>query len=124
MFVAALSAYWDPMKQVSIGANGLVVVFLKGALCLNPTVWVVCTQWDLRLVMDSLCSTPYEVIEQADIRSFSMKTAFLLAITSVEELHALSVSLQCLRWGPEGNQVTLWPNPAFQPKVLSPQFIN
>lgn len=77
--------------------------------------------------MDILCSAPYEVIEQADIRSFSMKTAFLLAITSarrVEELHALSMSLQCLRWGPEGNQVTLWPNPAFQPKVLSPQFTN
>ncbi len=56
-----------------------------------------------------------------------MKTAFILAITSarrVSELHALSVSLQCLRWGPEDSQVTLWLNPAFQPKVLSPQFMN
>lgn len=106
MFVAALSAYRDPMEQVSIGSNRLMVAFLKGAVRLKPPVRVVCTQWDLRLVLDSLCSAPYEAIEQADIRSLSMNTAFLLAITlarRVAELHALSVSPQYLRWGAEGN---------------------
>ncbi|XP_056090764.1 polyunsaturated fatty acid 5-lipoxygenase-like [Rhinichthys klamathensis goyatoka] len=85
------------------------------------------TQWDLQMVLNSLRLPPYEPLEQADIKSLSMKTAFLLAITStrrVGELHALSVSPQCLRWGPEYNQVTLWPNPAFRPKVLSDRFVN
>ncbi len=117
VFVAALS---DPVDQVSISANRLVVAFLKGAVNLKPPVRAVCSQWDLQVVLDRLCLAPYEPVERADIRSLSMKTAFLLAITSarrVSELHALSVSSQCLRWGPEDSQVTLWPNPAFQPKV-------
>lgn len=103
------------------------MAFLKGAVRLNPPAQVMHTQWDLQMVLNSLRSAPYEPLEQADIKSLSMKTAFLLAITStrrVGELHALSMSPQCLRWGPEYNQVTLWPNPVFQPKVLSDRFVN
>ncbi len=54
-----------------------------------------CSQWDLQVVLDRLCLAHYEPVEQADIRSLSMKTAFLVAIKSarrVSELHALSVS--------------------------------
>ncbi len=97
VFVATLSAHRDPVDQVSIGANRLVVAFLKGAVRLKLPVWAVCSQWDLQMVLDRLCLAPYEPVEQADIRSLSMKTACLLAITSVRrvcELHALSVSSQ------------------------------
>lgn len=41
-----------------------------------------------------------------------------MAITSaksVGELHALSVSTQCMRCSPDNEQVTLCPNPAFLP---------
>ncbi len=96
------------MDQVSIGANRLVVAFLKGAVHLKPPVQAV-TQWDLQVVLDRLCLAPYEPVEQADIRSLPMKTAFLLAITSartVNKSHALSVSLQCLRGGPDNQIVT------------------
>lgn len=54
----------------------------------------------------------------------SLKTVFLVAITStkrVSELHAISVS-NCL--GPGKASVTLWPNPAFLPKVLLPGHVN
>lgn len=81
----------------------------------------------MHTVLNGLCSPPFEPLEQAEIKWLSIKTVFLLAITStkrVSELHALSVSAQCMRWGPEDSQVTSWPNPAFLPKVLSPQFAN
>ena len=39
-------------------------------------------------------------------------------------LHALSVGDACLRWHPDGAGVTLWPNVAFLPKVLSPSSTN
>ncbi|XDV25256.1 hypothetical protein PO909_029202 [Leuciscus waleckii] len=127
VFVAALSAHRNPLGGISIGAEKLVAAFLKGAVRLNPPARIVHTQWDLQMVLNSLRLPPYEPLDQADIKSLSMKTAFLLAITStrrVGELHALSVSPQCLRWGPEYNQATLWPNPAFRPKVLSDRFVN
>ncbi len=85
-----------------------------------------CTLRDLLDFLQSLlehglsCST---IKVYVFIHKMSLKSAFLLAIATarrVSELRALSVSPQCLRWGPECKQATLWPNPAFLPKVLSP----
>lgn len=90
VFLAALSAQWDPMGPVSIGANRLVVAFLEGAMWLKPPAWVVYTQWYLLVVLYSLCSAPYEPMDQADIRNLSMKTALLLAITSTRRVIELS----------------------------------
>ncbi len=70
---------------------------------------------------------PFELLLLADIKWLSLKTAFLMAISSakrVSELNALSVAPQCLQWGPEDSKVTLWPNPAFLPKVLSSNYVN
>lgn len=40
------------------------------------------------------------------------------------ELHARSVNRSCLRWSSDGSGVTLWPNVAFLPKVLSSSYMN
>jgi hypothetical protein len=74
-----------------------------------------------------LTEAPYEPIADADLRSLSLKTAFLLALCSarrVGELCAHSVSDDCLRWMEGGTSVSLWPNPAFLPKVVNRQSIN
>ncbi len=65
-------------------------------------------------------------LTNAAVKWLSLKSAALLAIATsrrVSELHALSVSPQCLSWEPECKQVTLWPNPGLLPKVLSPQYV-
>ena len=52
----------------------------------------------------------------------SLKTAFLLAITSarmISERHALSVHRDCCTFSLVGLKVVLRPNPAFLAKVLS-----
>ncbi len=59
---------------------------------------------------------PFEPLSLADIKWLSLKTAFLMAISSakrVSELNALSVAPQCLQWGPEDSKVMLWSNQAF-----------
>ena len=76
-------------------------------------------------VLDSYA--PYELLEKSDLKLLAQKTAFLLAICSakrVSELHALSVSDECLRWKPENAGVSLWPNPSFLPKVVRPYTVN
>ena len=105
----------------------MVCQFLKGVcrLCPNCTLWV--PNWDLPFVLDSHTKPPYEPMADADFKALCLKTAFLLAICSakrVGELCALSISEDCLCWRPDGTGVTLWPNPAFLPKVLNPQFRN
>lgn len=53
-----------------------------------------------------------------------LKTALLFFLCSaerVEELCALTISDDCLCWRPDGTGVSLWPSPAFLPKILNPQ---
>ncbi|KAK0151149.1 hypothetical protein N1851_007723 [Merluccius polli] len=86
--------------------------FIKGACRLRPTRSPRAPSWDLPL---------------STFKFLSHKTAFLLAICSakrVGELHALSVSADCLWWKADDTGVSLWPNPAFLPKVINPQTVN
>ena len=97
-------------------------LFLKGVLWLRPPRTQQAPAWDLHLVLDALCLPPFEPLTQAELKWVSTKTAFLLTVASAKrggELHALSVSGSCLRWNSDGYVVTLWPNSAFLPKVLS-----
>ncbi|XP_041802371.1 uncharacterized protein LOC121613147, partial [Chelmon rostratus] len=127
VYVAAISSRHVLVNNNTVGCHRLVTLFLKGALRLRPPRLPRAPAWDLPLVLDALCSPPFEPLAQAGLRWLSVKTAFLLAITSakrVSELHALSVSSSCLRWNSDGSGVTLWPNPAFLPKVLSNSHLN
>lgn len=127
VYVAAISLRHVLVENATVGCQWLVSSFLRGALRLRPPAAPRVPAWDLSLVLDVLSSSPFEPLAQADLKWLSMKTAFLLAVTSakrVGELHALSVSESCLRWGPDGPWVTLWPNVAFLPKVLPRNHLN
>ena len=127
VYAAAISAGHVRIEGRTIGSHTLVTRFLKGALRLRPPQRRQVPQWDLLLVLRALCAAPFEPLQTTELSWLSMKTAFLLAITStkrVGELHALSVGTDCLQWHPEGKGVTLWPNPAFLPKTLPSTFSN
>ena len=127
VYVAAISSRHARVDNDTVGGHRLVSLFLKGALRLRPPRAQRAPAWDLHLVLDALCLPPFEPLAQAELKWVSIKTAFLLAIASakrVGELHALSVSDSCLRWNSDGSGVTLWPNPAFLPKVLSSSNLN
>lgn len=127
VYAAAISAQHARVEGRTVGSHPLVARFLKGALRLRPPRRSRVPTWDLPLVLQALCDAPFEPLLTADVSWLSMKTAFLLAVTStkrVGELHALSVSRDCLQWHPDDSGVTLWPNPSFLPKTLSSTFIN
>lgn len=127
VYVAAISCYHSRVENCSVGSHSLVSLFLRGARRLHPRVAPRAPVWDLSLVLEALCNPPFEPLAQAELKWLSFKTAFLLAIVSakrVSELHALSVSPSCLRWCPDDSGVTLWPNMAFLPKVVSRSHCN
>lgn len=127
VYVAAISCNHARVDGCTVGGHTLVSLFLRGARRLRPPLIPRSPVWDLPLVLDALCHPPFEPLARVDLKWLSCKTAFLMAIVSakrVGELHALSVSPSCLRWSPDGTGVTLWPNTAFVPKVLSRSHCN
>ncbi len=127
VYVAAISSRHARVNNGTVGSHSLVSLFLRGAQRLHPPRAPRTPSWDLPLVLEALCMPPFEPLAQAELRWVSCKTAFLLAITSakcVSELHALSVGDSCLRWNSDGSGITLWPNTAFLPNVLSHSHLN
>ena len=101
----------------------LISRFLRGAQRLTVrTAGPAVPPWDLDIILGALQRSPFEPLGGADLKWLSMKTAFLLAVTSarrVSELYALSVHGDCCRFSPDSSSVALRPNPAFLPTVLT-----
>lgn len=121
--VAAIKAVRIGEFALSAEDSDLISRFLRGARRLTVrTTGPAVPPWDLDVVLGALQHPPFEPLGDADLRWLSMKTAFLLAVTSarrISELHALSVHDDCCRFSPDGSSVVLRPNPAFLPKVLT-----
>ncbi len=123
---AAILSQQIRVSNVVVGSHRLVSLFSKG-LSLCPPRAPRAPAWDLPLVLEAWCLPPFEPLAQEGLRWLSIKTTFLLAITSakrVEELYALSVSKVFLRLNLDGSGVPMWPDIAFLPKVLSRSHLN
>ncbi|MGH0122087.1 UNVERIFIED_CONTAM: hypothetical protein FKN15_010501 [Acipenser sinensis] len=86
-----------------------------------------CSEWSLDVVLEALRKAQLEPIHSIELKYLSMKTAFLVAITSakrVSELQALSVHSSCMRIRDDGSKVSLRTNPDFIPKVITAFHIN
>nr|XP_054590865.1 uncharacterized protein LOC129154747 [Nothobranchius furzeri] len=125
--LAAISANHLLVDGRSVGAHYSVTQFLRGVRRLRPPLCRPAPARDLPLVLQALCGPPFEPMTTAPLEVVSVKTAFLLAVTTakrVSELHALDISPAYLRWKADGSGVTLWPNVAFLPKVLPSGYVN
>lgn len=125
-YVAAISGRHIPVEGGTMGSQPLISQFLKGARRIRPPRSPMVPSWDLQLVLRALSESPLEPLTSLGLELLSLKTAFLLAMSSakrVSELHALSVHPSCLRLGEDGSAVSLLPNPAFLPKVLPRSFV-
>ena len=121
--VAAIKASRVGSNCLSGRCCALMSQFLKGAQ--QQTLRIksqMVPPWDLERVLGALQHAPFEPIEAIELKWLSLKTALLLAVCSarrVGELHALSVHQECCKLLPGNAGVTLQPNRAFLPKVLS-----
>ncbi|KAL0195548.1 hypothetical protein M9458_009120, partial [Cirrhinus mrigala] len=120
VYVAAISAYHAPLGGMPVGKDPLVVRFLRGVLRLRPPTRPLVPTWDLAVVLDALCRPPFEPIEEIPDRLLSIKTALLLALTSLKrvgDLQALSVAPSHLEFAPGMTKAFLYPRPGYVPKV-------
>ncbi|MBN3297263.1 ARRB1 protein, partial [Amia calva] len=93
VYLAAISACHVRIDGEPPGSHFLAVQFLKGARRLQLLRTPSLPAWRLDVVLDALSQAPFEPLNSAELKLVSLKTAFLLAITSarrVRELHALN----------------------------------
>ncbi|KAI2646554.1 hypothetical protein H4Q32_030732 [Labeo rohita] len=120
VYVAAISAYHAPLGGMPVGKNPLVIRFLRGVLRLRPLTRPHVPTWDLAVVLEVLCKPPFEPIEDIPARFLTIKTALLLALTSLKrvgDLQALSVAPSHLEFAPGMIKAFLYPRPGYVPKV-------
>ncbi len=125
VYVAAISAYHDPVEGKSVGKHNLVVRFLRGARRLNPPRPPSLPSWDLALVLRALITAPFEPLQSVELKFLSMKTLLLTALASIKrvgDLQAFSVDDSCLQFGPADSSATLRPRPGYVPKVPTTPF--
>ena len=125
VYVAAITAFAETTLGRAMGRNELIIRFLRGARRMNPPRPPSVPSWDLSLVLAALEAFPFEPLESADLKYLSLKTVFLIALSSVKrvgDLHALSVSPACLEFGPNDSKVILRPRHGYIPKAIGTLF--
>ena len=123
--ISALSACCDPIEGTSIGCQPLIKAWVKGAKALNPRVRTLMPAWSLPVVLSALREPPYEPMAKAELKYVTLKTIFLIAITSarrISELQALCMREPFLILNPASALLRV--NNAFLPKVASDLALN
>ncbi len=72
-------------------------------MMLRPQVRSRVPPWDLAVLLDALCRPPFEPIEEISDRHLTLKTSFLLMISSLKrvgDLQPLSVARSYLDFSP------------------------
>ncbi len=113
-YVAAISDRHEGYGGKTVGFQPLIRHYLKGARRLSPSRARLIPSWDLGIVLKALTEPPFEPLDEIRMEFLTLKTAFLLAVSSVKrvsEIHAFSVHPACLRLGEEGSSISLLPNP-------------
>ncbi len=96
--------------------------WLHGVISLRPQVQSRVPPWDLAVVLEALCRLPFELIEEISDHLLTLKTVFLLAISSLKrvgDLQALSVAPSYLDFAPGLAKAFLYPRSGYVPKVPS-----
>nr|XP_025033567.1 uncharacterized protein LOC112543511 [Pelodiscus sinensis] len=123
--LAAISAFHQPVGGSALFSHAITKRFLKGLQNLYPPRSAPSPSWNLDLVLDTIMHPPFEPLASVSLHILTMKTIFLLAITSarrVGELGALMASPPFTVFSKD--TVTLRLHPDFIPKVCSSFHIN
>ena len=121
VWLAAISACHVGYDGRRVSEHPYVAPFMRGVKRLRASSRPLFPSWDLAVVLEGLSRPPFGPLESADLKVLSLKAVLLVALTTakrVSDLHALSISAECLRFSDDGGTVWLKPNPAFRTKTL------
>ena len=116
---------FGPDNNVRLGQLPLVKTWLTGLKKTTGIPRIMVPPWSLEVVLSALKKPPFEPLETclvkgASLRWVTLKTVFLVAITSARrasEIHALVAEPACLSFG--STSVIAIPRTTFRPKVES-----
>jgi len=77
-----LSAVLPPVQNIIVGQHPSVVRIIKGVFNSRPPKVKLLPEWSLELVLEALEKLPFEPMEKADLKFITLKTVFLVAITT------------------------------------------
>ena len=126
-YLTVLNKHHAPVPTVKSGREVLVRLrktaavkyWLRGLRCEKAESRVVVPPWDLEVVLNALKRFPFHPLEKIDLKHLTLKTVFLVAITSARraaEIHALERDTLIFR--PDG--VSAFVRPGFKHKVNTP----
>nr|XP_025038644.1 uncharacterized protein LOC112545207 [Pelodiscus sinensis] len=123
--LAAISAFTSPVDGVSIFAHPTTKRFLKGLINMDPPRNPVPPVWSLDVVLDALMRPPFEPLVTVSLRFLTLKTVFLLAITSARRVSELSAMMAIPPYTIfRSDGVVLRLHPRFLPKIVSNFHVN
>jgi hypothetical protein len=94
-YVTAIAERHELIDGLSLGLHRLVIKWVRGLTQFRPASCPVLPTWRLQFVLKALTRAPFEPLKEADLKYVTLKTAFLVALTSarrVSELQALGHS--------------------------------
>jgi len=122
-YLSAIQAiYMGGSDGSQIKDNQSLKLLLVGMFNARPMVRKIWPSWDLSIVLEKLQKQPFEPLSAASLRDLTIKTLFLIAISSgrrCSELHALAIGNNMI-FSESG--VTLYFKPAFLAKNESQDF--
>ena len=124
-YVSAISAFHPEFMHFSLGTDRDIREFVEAVFKKRPPIKTIIPRWELGMVMQALCDGIFEPPERASLQSWTMKTVFLVAITSaarVSELQALDSRPELSRLN--RYKATLRLNPAFTPKRACKEYLD
>ncbi|XDV37733.1 hypothetical protein PO909_007293 [Leuciscus waleckii] len=110
VYVNAIAAHHDAVEGKSVGKHNLIIRFLRGARRLNPPCAPLVPSWDLSVGLTALQSAPFEPLQSVELKFLSIKTAVLVALTSIRrvgDLQVISIDEACLEFSPANSHVIL-----------------
>ncbi|XP_041477327.1 uncharacterized protein LOC121425366 [Lytechinus variegatus] len=114
-FRSAIAAFHSGFPDGSNVSNSSLLSRLMRAFFLKrPPKKSLAPSWSLPAVLNALAKPPFEPLAKSSLHDLSIKTAFLIAVTSGQRrssFHALCISPGHIRWERRG--VRLIPNPSF-----------
>ena len=79
---SAISSYHSLVDNTKVGSNPTLISLLRGVFTLNPPSRTLAPPWDLPKVLKALRGLPFEPMTEVPLKWVSMKTAFLVAVST------------------------------------------